>query len=147
MKKYHWNCVFCWRHPHVTKRRVFKHLPRLMFARNSKQLGRDFNAVPHSSKRKLFSSPWGLLTFASPRWGLFNFHPHSVLSPPFPLCARWCSRRTAALSSKSHSLASGGKNTGWGSHASGRTWRSASWMHFHGFYAKTICRRACRRKS
>lgn len=113
-------------------------------SRIAKQPGRDCNVVAHLDKRKLFSSPWGFLTFFSPCWGLFNFHSHSGFVPPFSLCAYWGSRsgdyRTAVLSLKLQSLASG-KNTSWALMQSGHTRRSALWMYFLDFYLqdKTIC--------
>lgn len=105
------------------------------------------NVVAHLNTRKLFSSPWGFLTFFSPCWGFFiSILPLSLFFvPPFSLCAYWGSRsgayRIAVLSLKSQSLASG-KNTSWALMQSGHTRSSALRLCFLDFYLqdKTMCR-------
>lgn len=79
----------------------------------------------------------------------FHFHPPSLslffFVPPFSLCAYWGSRsgayRTAVLSLKSQSLASG-KNTSWALMQSGHTRSSALRLCFLDFYLKDkiMCR-------
>lgn len=62
------------------------------------------------------------LTFFSPCWGLFHFHPPSPFVPPFSFCAYWSSTseayRTAVLSLRLQSFASG-RNTSWALKQSG----------------------------
>lgn len=125
---------------------VLEKLCLVMFVqnRNVPWQGHRLYVVAHLNTRQLFSSPWGFLTFFSPCWGLFHFHPPSFFVPPFSLCVYWGSRsgayRTAVLSLKSQSLASG-KNTSWALMQSGHTRSSALRLYFLDFYLqdKSIC--------